>query len=875
MDLEHGKRGNPFQTEAGTVAYRDLFERGPLVEVFKDERLRLAPAKGARKWREKDPLIFEQTYFAHALNVSITAGILFETASASAPGGAATEREMRIVLGAGTLHDFNKLEPLVGELGLSRAIREFEPEARRLLQGYVEEKDVEDVLHLAISVEAGTGADASRYATTMPARRGTLATWCLQLADQLAGTHADPNDAERYRSAVARFAAQWPAVPEIRVQALALLPQAALSRAARQALLDWIRDHGRLVHESERYVSWIGPEPTEGDYDSMDSGLWDRIQPSPEAAFDKAGASHNALRTTWIDAVAPTPENVDRWIEHFGGQLVVWEGDWGIRNFSHLANAFPDVFRFDKKPRPRVRVEVPRDDGEAPAHHHAARRLAKLVVAHCVRQKLRDVRTMPPGDPAPFESADLEGVMASTVPGILWARAEREVPGAYEKTVQEITQLLATERQESANPVSGVLRALLGRGEPPEPGATGSGCIYCGTACEREVEDALVFGIKPTAWAPRKKGIQKESHRGVVCDRCIVENRLRDAAARASNAVRSDAGYLTAHVHAADLVCDVNWEALKPLLSADIVDGGAGALVMFPKSKPDAGGETKRGQVVPLRGHASIPIPKPKGSGSVSDTLVQLWRLRDCLAFVRQTSFKVHVSPLALAPTQERAQLRWTNPPAWMETLGLANVHVDELLERTGPNGERRPSVPDVVNALIRAGNATGGQQGHRAFVSRLARDRLAVYDVADPKQIPTDPSHFTRILEDYFVPDDEKASLTAAAFAFIRFNARGEWSNNTWTWATRELLELRERYGREPDARSLIVGDLVASATRKWDGAPVEFVEQFVDAMADYLARFRGGHEPIGPDRRVLINAIAYQCRKNYRTVFPKEVAQ
>lgn len=873
----------PFRTEAGKAAYLDALEDGgPLGRIFKDPFLRLAPAKGAEAFRSQGRFarVFDQTYFAHALNVSVTGSILYEAATAAEEGGS-DGREMRIVLAAGALHDFDKLTTLSRGRSLHVALREHEGEARRLVEGYVEPHEVESVLHLALSAEGSDRVHASGYATVLSPRRATLAAWCLQLADRLAGNGSDPNDAERYRKTVEDFRTQFPRtrfalVPEIQVQAFALIPQPSLARAARRRFLDWIRSNGTLLHETERYVSWIGRRPQEKEVESLDEALWEDVRPPPEVAFDKAGISHNAVRTSWTRFVDPTPETVEAWIDHHGGRLVVWQGDWGVRHVHALARDFPGVFHHDA-PKKRVLVQLPEDDPDAREPARRVRRLARLVVAHCIRQTLSETRALPPHVPAEYDVKDMKGVMGATVPGILWARAERDDVEAFGRVVADVARLLAQRRGGARNPAKGILRALVGEAIPPQMARTGESCIYCGAAAADMVEDALVFGLKPTAWGPRKKGVQRETHTGRICEPCVLENVLRDQMARRAEAPASDKGHLTVHVHAADLVCNVRWDQFKPLLQGERADSEGRALILFPKGKK---GTKLVGQLVPLSGHVSVPMPKPAASGTTSETLAHLYRLRDCLAFVRDTGFKLHVSPLGLVPSQERAQFRWINAPAWVGLLGLAEVHVDRLLDGE-KNGRRVPHALRVVEALLRAGHEAGGSQGHRSFISHIVRDPLSVYDLSDKERpVSQDPDHFLNVLEDAYVPAEQQDALTRAALAYIHFNVRGSWSNNTWTWATREYLSLRDKYGPKSPGerlsgsqRVLLVGDLRASAERKWKAAPTEKIEEFVDEMEAFLSTFRGGRAVTGEDRRVLINAISHLARKNYRTVFPKEV--
>ena len=123
-------RKTPFLSEAGENAFLALLNDGPLARIFSNEKLRLAPAKGSSRFRKdfsKYANIYDQTYFAHSLNVSITAGILFEAAVYKLSNEHPTEREIRIVLAAGSIHDFNKL-PFFGMKSLPHGFREFREE---------------------------------------------------------------------------------------------------------------------------------------------------------------------------------------------------------------------------------------------------------------------------------------------------------------------------------------------------------------------------------------------------------------------------------------------------------------------------------------------------------------------------------------------------------------------------------------------------------------------------------------------------------------------------------------------------------------------------------------------------------------------------
>ena len=883
-------RKTPFSSEVGEQAYLKFLNDGPLARIFSNDRMRLAPAKGLKKYRENTqdyPNLYDQTYFAHALNVSTTAAIIFETVCSKSPDNSLTEQDMRMVLAAGALHDFNKL-PQSNNITLERGLIDCRDEAIRIISEYIDEPDFDSVLHLALDTESTTSKDSSSYTLSISPRKASTAALSLQLADQLVGSNINPASPETYLEVLRRFQGKHSDFKEsfvVRVQIFALVPQPLLARKARNVFINWIRDNGTLLHESEGYVTWMGPTPSDNDLEEMDAKLLTNIQPSSKEAFDKAGYSHNKFGTAWTQFIEPTPDAVNQWIEHFGGHLVFWEqknDTWGIDHFNYLSEDFPGIFVYDKpstqNPNGRVRLELPNPDEYAGQEHQNRYCTAKLIIAHCVLQKILNKskgtqKGLPSGNYAPYKTDKLHGTMGVTVSGILNARAERDrIQESYKNVLDKISHILQETSSNRQNPVQGYLRTALGLNKQiPMSGQTGDACIYCGKSSQISIKSENVFGIKPTAWAPRKKGIQRENQ-GIICDLCVVENQLRNSAANESKAIMGKDDFLSVHVHAADLVCDVFWAGLKPLLQSERADAQKQTLVLFPKAVRN---ESSKGQVVPIRSHYSLPIPKPAASMTTGETLAYLFRLRDALAFIYQTGFKLHVSPLALIPVQQKAQFKWDNSPAWMNALGLDEIHVDELLP-TYDGDCKIPSAPETLDALIKAGNMLGGSQGHRVFISQLIRNPLSLYEAAgDRIKSERDGSDYINILEGRYMNKDETNSIEKVAFAYIRFNARGEWSNNTWTWATRQYLELRDRYHDEPEWMSLLKGDLIASAQRKNKGAKVQNIEEFVESMETYLAQYLGGNSPIGSDQRVLINAIAYKCKQNYRKVFPKEVSE
>jgi hypothetical protein len=877
MELEAFER-TPLRSEEGKRAYQDIIERGPLGAMFRRADLRLRPAKGGSRFAAYS----DQSFFAHALNVATVAGVLYE-AGCMHQEAAPDERGLRIALAAGAFHDFNKAYDRRPDL--ANVLWEKSDDLLALLGDYLDgdKAAAETVCHYALQTEKGTAWDARQFPTFLPGLRGTLLAHALGAADALSGHHVDPDDPRTYDAEVRKRLRESPLLPPIRVLALTRMPQSALAYEARNVLFDWIAKDGWLLHESETFVSWVGPPLTPEVARALAPKLANRTAGELKDAFDKSPPSHISLRIEWTTQYAPDAAVVKAWIDHFGGRLVFWSGNWGVRHRQKLQADFGAAIVYEPS-KTRVRVEVPReDDPVAGSEHHAARLRTQWLIAHTIHERLKPRVALPSQPPEGYDLHGVTGSLNATVAGIFAARGKAPTPEAYDALCGQIASLLAGARRATQDPTEAFFLRYVG----VETGAlaharTGKACIYCGVAATTKVSEAAVFGIKPTTWAPRKKGVQSESAGGVICDLCVLENQVRHRMSLKSGVSPREKEFVSLHLHVADLAVASDWHAFAKLVESSRVKGRR--LLIIPKGGLPEGAEESEalaGIGAPLRGHLSLRIPKPKGTPSASETLVHLWRLRDFLEVIHLTGFKMHVSPLFLSPQAKREQFAWENAPAWMAALmrrvrrgdasgeHVASLRIDHI--------ERARA---CVEALLQTGNLVGGSQGHRTLVSQVLVQPLALYLYPDNRPSRSIPSQTnTDVLGEIFVTRETTNAIRKIADPYVRFNRKEQhWANSHWTWATRDYLDLRERFQGKPDEErhSMVVGTFLQNVTRRnpflRDDDAMRLVEDFAAAIEAYVRDLCRGKHPTNLDRRGLIAGVAYWCQKDYRTIHPKK---
>lgn len=840
-----------FRTEVGQQEY-DKVVRGLLSKIYGTAELRLAPAKGGTP----HPEYYDQSAFAHSVNVATVGGLLYEEACLET-GREPERQEMRIVLYAGALHDFNKF---VDEIDLLKSLKEDDGLFEELVEGSLSEDERETVRHLILQTEATSSKEAREFGLVLNPKIAGLIARCLNLADALSGGKGvDPNDHRRYRELLERKRGDSSRLPEVHILPFTVVPQTLLAQNVRRCLFQWIRDQdGAVLHVTEAYVSWVGPGFETDALNEIEERFINRIRPSLDDALSNSTVGqYNTIKPTWIEYHEPTPENVDAFIEEYLGRMLLLQGSWANENFEILHDRW-EHFRYDEEGQAtnKVALEVPEKDDVSSEEEKEARIDSKILIASCLAATLEDDDEVPDQLPADFEMESLRGVTKKAAKGIIRAYPEPAEEKVYERYLDRVSTWLTNQDRCLAfrESLEGFARQVLGYPtvDSLEPPSNEYGCIYCGAEADRVLERDHAFGFGPTAWGPRMRGVQRESDKAKpkICPVCVVEAQVRQGIADASGVPGNAKKLLGVHLHAADLWADTNVSTLldgafKDEQSQRLIGEDGKRLVLIPKG-------SGTDQTVPAEGHISTFMPVPDASRNTGRTLAHLYRLRDLLSFAAQFGFKVQVSPLQLHARHHKPFVKWENGPSWMHGLGIDEVRIDQLSRKL-----------EFTEALIRVGQEAGSKNGHATVINSILQQPLEVYTWPVRSPSDSEESNPTDVLEREIVPDNVKDQIDEAAEAFCEFNPGGEYTKNKWTWAAREALDAAEAHWEREDRAFRVVADLYPQAERKNEYARREDLEEFVDALESYLQEEHPEAPPIGRDKRSLINAIAYRAQQ------------
>lgn len=818
--------------------------------LYESEDLRLQPAKGGAEF----PDHYDQTTFAHSVNVSTVGGLLYEAACLQEEREP-TELEMRALLHAGAFHDLNKF---LGKTNLFEALRSDEGLFEQLVGGSLPPGEWDTVRRLILQTEDTTSKEAVTFSTQIAPKLESLMAHCLNLADALSGGRdVSPNDHRQYRKIVKRKQDRWSRLPEIHILPFTVVPQSLLAENVREAFLQWIRDEGgAILHVTSTYVSWVGPSFGPEAVDDIEESFIDHVRPSLEDAFQNSTVGrYSTIKPTWIRYHEPSPENVEAFIEQYLGQMLLLQGDWANDNFGLLQDEWPH-FRYDDSGggKNNVNLEVPEIDEISTRDEEQELLNSKILIASCLAAILEGEKEIPDDVPADFDLDGLRGVTKKTAIGILRAHKQPVDESIYMDYTERISSWLSNQGQclVFRDSLGGFVQKVLGiaGGHSTEVATKSYGCVYCGAEAEAELGKDEAFGFGPTAWGPRKKGVQSESAQGNICSICVIESQIRQGRIDNTGVPGNAKKLLGVHLHAADLWVDSN---IRTFLEGALgeteenvrIQEGGSMLVLIPKS-------SGTDQTVPGSGHVSTFMPLPEGTQRTGKTLAHLYRLRDLISFASQFGFKVHVTPLQLHARHRKPFFVWENGPGWLNDLGFDSIRIDDI----------RPSL-EFAEALIRVGREAGSKNGHAKVISAILQQPLEVYSWPVQSSSDSDEPNPTDVLEREMVSDRVKKQIDEAASAFCEFNPGGQYSKNKWTWAPREALDAFEEHWEREDRTFRVAADLYPVAERKNEFASRDDVEEFVYALEMYLADEHTEAPPIGRDKRSLINAVAYRAQR------------
>ena len=851
----------PFKIQEGATAFKKLVNNGPLSRLFLDERYRLSASKGGN-----DPRFFEyydQSHFIHALNVAVVSGLLYEQICMD-EGATPSENEFCLILASGALHDFNKL---IGNGAIyPECFEKHNDEFKRLLGDYLEESWYDTIRHLILATEDGMSGHASRYTSRLTGKRLPIVSGCLAVADTLSagGKVLSPDDAISYKNQLAKLQNKF-LVPEIHVLPFTLGPQIAIMQLTREKTIEWIRENGSMLHETMRYVSWVG-EPING---KAFQEITQRVSESTLPLFQdivrdiKIHPGSGSMNMSWVNDYPPSPENLDLLIEKKNKNLIFWGGDWGARHLAKLRE-YSDVFKVNTKTdgTPTAQIELPEADGTE--FTEKKRIQAKIILVSAMIHGFtgQTATTNPNAKDWDFDS--VEPKSRKFIAGILDVIEEEFTEILYDNLLQKAVEEARKHIENTdENPVKAIVDNVLGLSRKIlNHSSTGNSCVICGVIATKSLNEQNAVGFKPSGWNPRTPAIQSQKNDAKICDACARDTFRRSFLLRESNLATKSAkdSALHIHIHKGDIA----------------VEGYLGNLMreINPKRIKEIGSDTKltlkaRGKdnepLVSLSNHISVPYPAPNGIDEQVNMLVQ------ALDLCYDTGHKVHITGLGGIPASPRHQFYWQNAPTWVRELrphgfgpeGLAAIRVNQI-------SIARRIIKAISSAAYQNKSKKSKNIPYRPFINAIIINPISVYRFPAFAKEETGEQHPTIILEEAFMEKTTKDLIEQAARAYCEFNTR-EYSafgkSNHWQWATRTVLRGLIEGG---DLASIAVrGKLLQEAQRKNQYVTSEQIDRYVTAIEGIFNIYGESYDSIEKD---IIAAVQWTSERLYQAEYSKE---
>jgi hypothetical protein len=851
-------------------AAKDLIN-GPLGSVFRDDKWRLTPAKGSKEFQNRT-LYSNQTFFSHSLNVTITAAILFceenraslENENQVLPGSRYyIEDVVRVLMAAAAFHDFNKL---VG--GEYPNVLESETDTLvSLLDGFIRKNELlSDVKYLILTTEGGTSGYAASLKTELPGNILAKLQTYIEAGDRLSGYHGYAN-AKSYSDQLAALKDNSPVLSRIRTIVLVPRVQLLLVWKLRQAIMQYLPTLGyRVLHEGSDFISYVGEDLTEEDYYELDKKILQEIASNlPIDIIRQYPPSHNSIKWTWAERIEISPQNILEFIYCWGGRLLLWEGTWFNDHADLLVSSGIPFKILDGRPR----IESPEDlRGAVDATRYPI--VAAIVCSLAVDRGLDpeyDANDYIINLKWPIE--ELTGIPRKTAIALAWsAWVMSDILKASERIDEIINNLsikLDKEIEKQENPLIGFTTATivsrryeaLRTEKPVDKKRT---CYQCLGEGKYPLDATRVNGYGAQNATGLKLTKLSDNAKGYLCPWCVAENQLR------GKEFNNEKGLIAIHVHMADLVPDVGHEDIGPLLpTADDVQIGVGAVKGEIRLYP-------RGRFVKLDGHMTI-----FSEVSRSDKTEEGRFLKNLYNLVYQIGMKVHATSFmsnALPPIQ---MLSWDNAPAWAKNLSLDQANIDEVARKKR-----------ILESLIKMGQAQEGSDGFGNFVISFNRSPQHLYFVVNRCFYEKKPlgiyleseegGKLISLLEEEYMDAEKTDMMQRLGILGVEIAPSPNWSANDHRWVMQEAIRALESSRSLPreERISFVAAQIAAYAQRfqKYSSTTVidDKSREFTTLLVDYLDKYHRGDVPTGIMRSYLVNHYAYEYRRSYRTVRPKD---
>jgi len=343
----------------------------------------------------------------------------------------------------------------------------------------------------------------------------------------------------------------------------------------------------------------------------------------------------------------------------------------------------------------------------------------------------------------------------------------------------------------------------------------------------------------------------------------VAENQLRN------KEFEKEKGSIAIHIHVADLVPDVgreDIEHLMPKADDDVmmgVDDKNGEIRFFP-----------RGRFIKLDGHMTIISEAPR-----SDKTEEGRFLRNLYNVVYQTGMKVHATSFMSNALPPIPMLSWDNAPAWAKNLDLDRANIDDVARKKS-----------IVESLFKMGQVQGGGDGFGNFVISFNRSPQHLYFAVNrcfydsrTKSLginleSKEGRKTINLLEEEYMDKEQIDMMQRLGILGVEIAPSPNWSANDHRWVMQEAMRALETSRSLPrnERISFVAAQIAACAQRfqKYSSTTVidEKANEFTKLLLDYLDRYHKGEVPAGIMRAYMVNHYAYEYRRNYRTVRPKD---
>lgn len=860
-----------FRTSVVDQAVKDLFLDGPLTRIFNDEGIRLTPAKGGALIDVKDSLAYSnQTYFSHVLNVTITAAILFEEDNLDQikaeeekglESSVQIKEAVRSMLLAGVLHDFDKIV----KKNYPDALLENKEILNKLTGNYLGRQElIEDVKFLICATEGSDSGFSNNYAITLPGYLLMKLQTYLEAGDRLAGYHGISNT-HSYSIQLDKIKKNISVLQKVKIITIAPRVQSLLTGTLRQKLMGILdprtNQKSRVVHEGTDFISYIGEELTNDDFEKLDELLYEATALTLDEAFEQSTPSHNSIKWNWVENSRPTPDTIKEFVYKWKGRLVIWQIEWFVAHadlFSQIGIPFKII---DGKPR----LDVPDNLNEAPD----AIWIPSMSVI-CASLALDLDCDLPEKvneyiDNMHWPINGLNTTILRTIRALGWGAYivhQENGKDLIEDLVGKISSLASEKYPEKANPLTGFSKGTIVRGsfsviKIDDASEKKTACYQCQAPGTYLLEASRVQGYGAQNSTGIKLTKNSDIGKGKLCDWCVAENRLRIRYFSSK-----DSG-IALHVHMADYTPDIPKSIFElfPVMEDMPIDAQKGTVSFLQK-----------GRGIRMDGHMTSIVQLPGGSSMPLKVREGMF-LRSLYNIVHQTGMKVHASSLVSNPQIPLPILFWENAPSWVKNLGLDEARIDEI-----------PGKRKILHSLFLLGRCQGGSDGFGNFVISFIRYPQHLYFAFNrayynEKMFKSEKMREQlAVLETEFMDDEKKNRMEDLGAIGVSIAPSKQWSANEHRWVMQEALRAYDLSQNRPrlEKADFITAQISAYAQRFNANSNTAVIDQksreFVDRLLEYLDLYHSGEVPTGVMRSYLINHYAYEYRKMYRIVRPKK---